>query len=150
MPQSLAAIYVHLVFSTKQRERVLTSEIRERLFPYLAAILNRHHSPALKVGGHHDHVHVLLRLPRTVALSELVGELKGESSKWLKREFPAFGGFAWQAGYGAFSVSASQLDEVSDYIIKQDLHHDTTSFQDEYRRLLNRFGVDYDERYVWD
>ncbi len=150
MGQSLSQLYVHLVFSTKNREPWLSATIQERLFPYLASALNRQDCPALKVGGHIDHLHLLFRLNRTKAASDVVGSIKGESSKWMKREFADTAGFAWQAGFGLFSVSASQLEEVSRYIVDQAEHHRKMTFQEEYRRLLDRFGVEYDERFVWD
>ena len=150
MGQSLSQLYVHLVFSTKHREPWLGAKIQERLFPYLAAALNRQSCPAIKVGGHVDHVHLLFHLNRTKAASDVVGSIKGESSKWMKREVADAGGFAWQAGYGLFSVSASQIDEVGGYIERQSEHHRKMTFQDEYRALLRRFGLEWDERYVWD
>jgi len=150
MGQSLAQLYVHLVFSTRHREPWLGIDIQDRLFAYLAGAMSDQGCPALKVGGHFDHVHVLFRLGRTLAASDVVGSIKGESSKWMKRAFPGMAGFAWQAGYGLFSVSASQVDEVIDYIDRQAEHHRKLGFQEEYRKLLQRFGVEYDERFVWE
>lgn len=149
MPQSLAQIYVHLVFSTKGREPWIGTAIQSQLHAYLAGTLNAIDSPALCVGGMPDHVHLLFRLSRTMALSDAVKAAKVESSKWMKDE----GGvseFAWQAGYGAFSVGASQIDTVTDYIRHQAEHHATRTFQDEFRRLLKRYQIDYNEAYVWD
>jgi REP element-mobilizing transposase RayT len=150
MGQSLSQLYVHLVFSTKHREPWLDTKVQDRLFPYLAAALNRQDCPAIKVGGHVDHVHLLFHLHRTKAASDVVGSIKGESSKWMKREVPTSTGFAWQAGFGLFSVSASQVGDVSDYIGRQSEHHRKMTFQDEYRALLRRFDLEWDERYVWD
>jgi REP element-mobilizing transposase RayT len=109
MPQSLSQLYVHLVFSTRERAGWLTPEVQDRLFPYLAGALKGLDCPTLKVGGHVDHVHLLFRLSKNKAASRVVGDLKGESSKWVKREFPDLEEFAWQAGYGLFSVSSSQV-----------------------------------------
>jgi putative transposase len=149
MPQSLAQIYVHLVFSTKGREPWVTEVIQPGLYAYLAGTLNARACPVLCVGGMRDHVHVLFRLARTVALSEAVKNLKVESSKWMKEE-GGVGEFTWQAGYGAFSVSASQLEVVKAYIRNQEQHHQGRSFQEEFRRLLDVYQIEYNEAYVWD
>jgi len=148
MPQSLAKVYVHLVFSTRGREACLADALRPTLFAYLAGILQNLECSAVKVGGTADHAHVLLVLARTIPLSKVVEEVKKGSSKWLKTQgVPAF---AWQAGYGAFSVSASQVDAVSRYIENQEEHHRKTTFQDEFRQFCRKYGVELDERYVWD
>jgi len=150
MSQSLSQVYVHLIFSTKDREPWLSAQVQERLFPYLAAALNQQDSPALKVGGHMDHVHLLYRMSKNKIPSKVVGEIKARSSKWLKEEFEEMDGFAWQAGYGMFSVSSSLVDEVEEYIARQAEHHRTVTFKEEFRKFLRKYGVDYDERYVWD
>jgi len=148
MPQSLAKVYVHLVFSTQGRETCLAEAVRPNLFAYLAGILQNLECSAVKVGGIADHVHVLFVLARTIPLSKVVEEAKKGSSKWMKTQgVPAF---AWQAGYGAFSVSASQVDIVSKYIENQEEHHRKTTFQDEFRQFCRKYGVQLDERYVWD
>ena len=149
MPQSLAQIYVHLVFSTKDRASLMPDTIQPRLHAYLAGTFNAIDCPAVQVGGMPDHVHILFRLSRTVTLSDAVKAAKVESSKWMKEE----GGvpdFAWQAGYGAFSVSASDVETVTRYIQNQAHHHRARTFQDEFRTLLERYRVEYDEAYVWD
>lgn len=149
MPQSLAQIYVHLVFSTKGREPWVATGLQPRLHAYLAGTLNALDCSALCVGGMPDHVHVLFRLSRTLTISDLVKAAKIESSKWLKEE----GGvsvFAWQAGYAAFSVSASQVEAVTEYIRNQAQHHATRTFQEELRRLLELYQIEYHEAYVWD
>jgi putative transposase len=148
MPQSLAKIYVHLTFSTLHREPWLTEAIRPKLFAYLAGILPNQDCPAVKIGGVADHVHVLFVLTRTLPVSKVVEEAKKGSSKWLKTQ--GVPGFSWQAGYGAFSVSASQVDVVSTYIQNQEQHHRKTTFQDEFREVCRKYGVTLDERYVWD
>jgi putative transposase len=148
MPQSLARVYVHLVFSTLQREPWLQEVMRPALFGYLAGIFQNHDCSAVKIGGTADHIHVLFALHRTLPLSKVVEEVKKGSSKWLKTQgLPAF---AWQAGYGAFSVSASQVEVVSNYIENQEQHHRKTTFQDEFRRFCQRHGVTLNERYAWD
>lgn len=149
MPQSLAQIYVHLVFSTKDREPRIVDDVQPRLHAYLAGTLNAIECPALMVGGMPDHVHLLLRLGRTITLSDVVKAAKVESSKWMKEE-GGVAGFAWQAGYGAFSVSASQLEVVAQNIRQQKEHHATRTFQEEFRALLERYQINYNEAYVWD
>ena len=149
MPQSLANIHIHLIFSTKNRHPCLNAEWRPDLWGYLAGALNGQGCHAVKIGGVDDHVHILFDLGRTVALSDVAGQIKTESSKWIKRERGA-PDFAWQAGYGAFSVSASNVDAVVDYIARQEEHHAKTTFQEEFRAFLTRHGVSWDERYVWD
>jgi REP element-mobilizing transposase RayT len=148
MPQSLARVLVHLVFSTKHREPFLTTDKRGRAFAYLGGTLNAIDCPAVIVGGVADHVHLLFVLSRTMPLSKAVEELKKESSKWAKEAVhPAF---YWQNGYGAFSVSPSNVPQVTAYIENQESHHRILSFQDEFRELLRRHNIAWDERYVWD
>ena len=149
MPQSLAKILVHIVFSTKFRTPVLNADVGRELHAYLAGILKQCNSPAIRIGGTADHVHILCNLSRTLALANVVEEIKTGSSKWLKTKGPEFRTFHWQNGYGAFSVSQSAVDAVVRYIDNQEDHR-RQSFQDEYRALLERYQVAYDERYVWD
>ncbi len=149
MSQSLAQIYIHLVFSTKDREPCISTVIQPKLHAYLAGTLNAVDCPALCVGGMPDHVHLLFRLARTVSLSDAVKTAKVESSKWMKTQ-GSIGHFAWQSGYGAFSVSASQLETVTHYIQKQAEHHAERTFQDEFRRMLELYQINYNEAYVWD
>jgi len=150
MPQSLSQLYVHLIFSTKHREPTLLLPVREDLHAYLAAVLNNQDSPALKVGGMGDHVHALFRLSKNLALAKIVEEVKTSSSKWLKTQGRCLANFHWQSGYGAFSVSAADVEEVVEYIAQQEIHHRVASFQDEFRKLLHAHGMAFDERYVWD
>lgn len=151
MPQSLAKILVHAVFSTHERRPFLRDKtLRADLHSYMAGILTQFESQPLTIGGVEDHVHALFVLSRTTTLADTIKELKRGSTVWLKLEHPNFADFAWQNGYGAFSVAYSQLDDVRKYIGTQDEHHRKTSFQDEYRQLLKRYEVEFDERYVWD
>jgi REP element-mobilizing transposase RayT len=150
MPQSLARVLVHLVFSTKNRVPVLTPEIRGELHPYLSVVLNNDGCPSLRVGGVEDHVHLLFALSRTRTISQIVENVKTSSSKWLKTKGSALADFRWQNGYGIFSVSQSNVDEVVDYILRQEEHHKQMTFQEELRRFFERHEVVYDERYVWD
>ena len=150
MPQSLAKILVQIVFSTKKRAPFITEETEKELFPYQAAILREHKSNALIINGTPDHVHLLCTLPRTISLSKLLEEVKKSSSKWIKTKGARYREFAWQNGYGAFSISPSAVDRAKAYIAKQKEHHRTQTFQDEFRALPRHHQIDYDERYVWD
>jgi len=150
MPQSLSSILIHLVFSTKNREPFLTPEIDAELYPYMATILKALKSPALIINGTSDHVHTLLSLSRVVTIADLVEEVKTESSKWIKTKEKELRNFYWQSGYGAFSIGQSQAPTLRRYIARQKEHHRRVTFQDEYRKFLKVYEVDYDERYVWD
>lgn len=151
MPQSHGAIYLHAVFSTKHRYPFLAdSRLRARVHAYLAEVSNTLNCQALAVGGVADHVHALSRLSRTSTTADWVKEMKRASSLWIKREVPELTDFAWQIGYGAFSVSHRLLDATVRYIAQQEDHHRDHSFQEEYRVLLTRHGVPWNEQYVWD
>jgi len=151
MAQSLAKIIVHIVFSTKNRTPFLRDEaIRRELNSYLAATLRELDSPALLIGSLSDHVHVLFLLSRTHAVCDILEEIKKNSSKWAKTKSPDLRDFQWQNGYGIFSVSQSNVAAVKKYISEQEDHHRTMTFQDEFRRLLEKYEVKFDERYVWD
>jgi len=150
MSQSLAKNILHLIFSTKGREPLLTADLRPLLHSYMGAILNQWDSPAILVNSVADHVHILLCLSKNYALKKVVEEVKKGSSKWIKSKGPDFATFFWQAGYGAFSVSQSNVPSVKRYISNQETHHRRLGFQDEFRAFLKKHGIDYDERYVWD
>ena len=151
MPQSLAKILVHTVFSTKERRPFLRDvSVREELHRYLGGILNQLECQPIIVGGVEDHVHLLACLSRTCPVAEMVKELKRGSSLWIKQRDCALGDFAWQAGYGVFSIGFSQIEATRRYVAEQERHHRKCTFQDELRRLLERYQVAYDERYVWD
>jgi REP element-mobilizing transposase RayT len=150
MPQSLAQLYVHLIFSTKNRERWLTPDIRPEVHAYMGGILNRHDCMPVEINSEPDHVHILFRLGRTIAVSEAVANVKKGTTDWLRARSPEFAGFYWQGGYGAFSVSQSGVEEVRAYIREQQEHHRRRTFQEEFLEFLRRYGVDYDERYLWD
>ncbi len=150
MPQSLARVLVHVVFSTKNREPVLNPEIRKALFPYCASVLNGNGCPALAVGGVEDHMHLLLGLGRTETVARVVEMVKTSSSKWVKRQGEELAAFYWQGGYGAFSVSPTHVQAVVRYISRQEIHHRTVSFQDEFRGLLRRYSMHFEEERVWE
>jgi REP element-mobilizing transposase RayT len=150
MPQSLARIYIHLVFSTKNRRPLLTDESKADLLDYMGGILRDLSCPCLEINTEPDHAHVLFALSRTMTVADIVGQLKKGSTVWLQQQHPLFREFHWQNGYGAFSVSQSNVDSVRDYIRNQHDHHHRQTFQDEFRALLVRHGFDVDERYVWD
>jgi len=148
--QSLAKIYIHLIFSTKERERTLPDEIRPELHAYMGGILKGLGCSAIEINSEPDHAHVLFLLSRTEALSNVVGHLKKSSNDWLREQDPQLAQFFWQAGFGAFSVSQSQLADVRAYIRNQREHHRVRSFQEELRAFLKAYEVEHDERYLWD
>jgi REP element-mobilizing transposase RayT len=151
MPQSLAKIIVHSVFSTKDRRPFLRDKpLREELHRYLGGILNNLDCQPIIIGGVEDHVHILSTLARTHAAAEMIKEVKRSSSHWLKTKSPGLHDFAWQNGYGIFSIGFSQVETVRNYIAGQEEHHRKVSFQDEFREFLKRYDVGFDERYVWD
>jgi REP element-mobilizing transposase RayT len=151
MPQSLSSVFLHIVFSTKERFPFLSdAEVRGQVHAFLGGIAKKLNCPPILVGGVADHVHILIHLGRNVSQADLVKELKRGSNLWIHERFPQIAKFAWQAGYGAFSVSASNVEAVRTYIENQPEHHAKVSFQDEFRAFLEKHGVPFDERYVWD
>jgi putative transposase len=151
VPQSLAQVYLHVVFSTKHRTPWLKGKaLQTELHRYLGGICHRCQAPALVVGGIEDHVHLLCRFSRTLTIADLLRDLKRASSLWLNDQGQELHKFHWQDGHGVFSISPSHVEVVTTYIANQEAHHRTDTFQDEYRRLLVKYGVTFDERYVWD
>ena len=150
MPQSLAKILVHLVFSTKNREPVLTEPVRAPLCAYASAVLRDLDSHVVAINAWRDHVHILFTLSKNRSLAQVVMEVKRATSKWIKTQGPEFAKFHWQSGYGAFSIGQSGVDEVKTYIANQAGHHRVKSFEEEFRSLLKRYEIEFDERYVWD
>jgi len=151
MAQSLSLLWTHLIFSTKNRFPFLSEKtIRTDMHEYLATMLRAQDCETLIVNGVDDHIHALFALSRTHAIASVVKEVKRTSSGWVKELSPKLAKFHWQGGYGAFSVSQSDLEEVIRYIENQEEHHKHITFQDEYRAFLKAYGIDYDERYVWD
>ena len=150
MPQSLARLHVHLVFSTKNREPLITDAVRGALHAYMATVLQNLGCAPVLINSVEDHTHLLFDLARTVSISQAVEDVKKASSKWIKTQGPEFASFAWQSGYGAFAVSESNVEAVREYIANQREHHRKKSFQEEYRQFLERHRIAFDERYVWD
>lgn len=150
MPQSLSQILVHLVFSTKNRDPLLADDIRDELHAYIGGIADNLNARILKAGSVADHIHLLIAHPRTCAPSELVQGIKTGSSRWLKAKGPRYANFHWQGGYGIFSISPSHRRGLEVYIANQAEHHRLVTFQEEYRRLLAKYEIQFDERYVWD
>ena len=146
MAHSFTRNHVHLVFSTKDRCATVPKEWQPRLWAYIAGICKNHEMVCLAVGGTQNHVHILLHLPPKLALSKAVLLLKANSSKWMGEQG---NDFSWQEGYGAFSVSSSNLDQVTRYIQNQEVHHRKTSFEDEFRAILRKHGVEYDLKYAF-
>ncbi len=151
MPQSLSQIYLHIVFSTKNRQPYLSDGVfRKKLYGYMAGICKNLGCPSIRIGGIEDHVHLLVRFSKNIAVKDFIRDLKRSSSKWIKEENPNLLSFGWQAGYGVFSISPSHVSQVQNYIENQAEHHKKETFQDEFRRLCRKYGIKLDERYVWD
>jgi REP element-mobilizing transposase RayT len=149
MAQSYVNLLYHVVFSTRDREPVITEERQPRLYEYMGGIIRNHKGIPLAINGMEDHVHLLAKLRQDEALSDLVRDFKAKSSGWMHKVFPDLSDFAWQNGYGAFTVSASQADAVKDYIAKQKVHHQKRSFKEEFVSFLRANEVEFDERYLW-
>jgi putative transposase len=149
MAGSFTSLHVHIVFSTKERRPILGSSLREVLFPYVAGIVQAEKGQLIEGGGLDDHVHLLVQLHQQTSVAECARLIKANSSKWL-REKHDDRWLGWQDGYGAFSVSRSNVPDVRTYIRNQEQHHAKMSFQDEFRSLLERHGISFDERYVWE
>jgi putative transposase len=150
MANTFTCLRFHAVFSTKHREPWIRTEVQDRLWAYLAGIAHKNKMKALLIGGVDDHVHMLLGLPPSLAVSDALKKIKGASSGWISENLPGCLGFGWQDGYGAFTVSKSQVPEVEDYIRGQREHHRVRTFKEEYRALLERHEIDYKECYLWD
>ena len=150
MPQSYAALYCHIIFSTKNREPLIPGELQSRLYAYMGGVLRKEGDVLLAAGGMPDHVHLLASLTRQASVAEVVRVVKANSSGWIHETFPPMSNFAWQNGYGAFSVSASAVPAVKRYLAEQEEHHRTRTFQEEFVEFLRRHGIDYDERYLWE
>ena len=150
MSQSFASLHYHLIFSTKSRAPAITDDLASRLYEYLGGLLRFHKGVLLAAGGMADHVHLLVGLNREMSVAEAVRLVKANSSKWIHETFTDRQAFVWQTGYGAFTVSYSNIDQVKQYIDGQAEHHRRRTFQEEFMAFLKRHGIEYDERYMWD
>ena len=150
MAQTLVSLYVHVIFSTKTRAELIAPTIEPELFAFIGGILNKNKSKLIAANGTKDHIHLLISLCKNLGLSELVGDIKRDSSVWIKKRDAQFQDFHWQDGYGAFSIGYSQIETVKSYIARQKIKHAKVSFKDEFRGFLRKYDVEYDERFVWD
>lgn len=149
MAHTFSQVLVHFVFSTKGHAALLDAEVKEELIPYLGGAVRDMGGKALAINGPFDHIHVLASMPMTVAMADFMRDLKANSSGWVHRRYPKLAQFAWQRGYGAFSVSESNRKTVQAYIANQEEHHRRVTFKEEFLNLLKRHGIEYDERYLW-
>lgn len=149
MAHSYICAYMHYVFSTKSRQKIITPDLERRLWPYMGGIARENKMKALAIGGVEDHVHLLISLPSTLAIAKAIQLIKGGSSKWVTDTFPSHRDFEWQEGYGAFSISVSRVEKTIAYIKNQKEHHRTQTFEEEYKAILRKHGIDYDERYLF-
>lgn len=149
MANTYTSLHYHIVFSTKNRELWIEPGVEQRIWAYLGGIAKQNKMKPLQIGGIDDHVHLLLGAPAVLAPAKIAQLIKGGSSAWIQETFPRMKGFGWQDGYGAFTVSTSNMPSVIEYIQGQREHHRTKSFQEEYRALLKRHEIEIDERYVW-
>ncbi len=150
MSHSIVKILVHIVFSTKNRADLITPEIENELFRYIHGIVENNKSKLIIAGGMPNHIHLLVSLPKKIDVPELIGDIKRDSSSWIKKQGTEFQNFYWQKGYGAFSIGQSQVAIVTRYIKNQKEHHKKRVFEDEFRALLKKYEIEYDERYLWD
>jgi REP element-mobilizing transposase RayT len=150
MAHTFTHLLAHIIFSTKNREPLLDADLKPRLFAYMGGIVRELGGAALLINGPTDHVHLLVSLPSTKSISDFMRVLKTNSSRWVHEQFPAKQTFAWQTGYGAFSVSESNRCAVEKYIANQEEHHRVTDFKDEFISFLKRHGMGYEEKYLWD
>lgn len=140
---------MHCVFSTRERRPIITPDLQSRLWPYIGGIARENKMKAIAIGGVEDHIHLLLSLPSTLSISKAMQLIKGGSSKWIHDTFSQHHAFAWQEGYGAFSVGISGVDRTAAYIENQAAHHSRTGFKTEFVEFLKKHRIEYDERYIW-
>jgi len=149
MAQTLVSLLVHIIFSTKNRANLITPAIEPELYKYISGTLRNMESPCLKIGGTANHLHLLVSQSKNIALAFLLEELKKSSSKWIKHQDASFRSFQWQEGYGAFTIGQSNVAALKRYIELQKNHHRRRSFEEELLGLLKKYGVEYDEQYIW-
>ena len=150
MSRTFTHLFTHIVFSTKNRARLIVPDLKPELHAYLGGLTREIKGTAVAINGMEDHVHLLVSLPPTISVSDALGFIKTNSSKWVHQKWPRRSSFAWQLGYGAFGVSKSNIPEVEDYIRRQEKHHRKLTYKEEFLAFLRKHGIDYDERYVWD
>jgi REP element-mobilizing transposase RayT len=148
MSHSYVSALYHCVFSAKERRKIITEDLQERLWPYMGGIARENRMKALEIGGVEDHVHLLLSIPSTLTIANAMQLIKGGSSKWVHDTFPKYKDFEWQEGYGAFTVGISQVPDTKNYIRNQHEHHRTKTYQEEFITFLEKHGIEYDRRYV--
>ena len=150
MSHTYTKLITHIVFSTKNRSPFLDHELRPRLFPYMGGIVRESDGKPILINGIADHVHMLVSMPAKLAVSDLLRIVKANSSRWVHEQFPTRRKFAWQTGFGAFSVSHRDVESVRNYIANQEEHHRRVTFQEEFLDFLKEYGIEYDEKYLWD
>ncbi|TVR37535.1 MAG: IS200/IS605 family transposase [Balneolaceae bacterium] len=150
MPQSLSKVYVHIIFSTKYRQKLIDRDIQAELFDYIGGVAKALMCYPVQVGGRRDHIHILCTLSRQICQAELIQKVKQSSSKWIKTKNEKYSNFYWQDGYSIFSVKGAEVEVVKSYILNQEIHHKKIGFKEEYRIFLKKHNIEYDERYVWD
>lgn len=149
MSQSLSKLYVHIVFHTKYNQALIKPEVEQELYAYIGGIIKENQSFPIRINGVADHIHILATMSKNIALAKFVEEIKRNSSRWIKTKGPEYQNFAWQGGYGGFSVSPSVLERVKKYIENQKEHHKKVAFRDEYLQFLTEHGVAFDEDHLW-
>ncbi len=149
MAGSYISAYVHYVFSTKNHRKQIVPDLEPRLWAYIGGIARQHKMKALAINGTYDHAHLMISLPSTISIAKAIQLIKGNSSKWVHDSFPKYKNFEWQDGYGAFTVSRSQINKVISYIKNQKEHHQKTTFQEEFLALLKKHNIEYNEQYIW-
>ena len=149
MATTFTSIYIHYVFSTKNRENLIDNKMKSHLWAYMGGIARQNKMVALAVGGTGNHIHMLLSIPAAISPSKAIQLVKANSSKWINEENPKKSGFSWQVGYSGFSVSPRQIQHVINYIQGQEEHHRIKTFEEEYVGFLKDSGIEYDERYLW-
>ncbi|MBD3311677.1 MAG: IS200/IS605 family transposase [Candidatus Magasanikbacteria bacterium] len=149
MAQSLSKMFIHIIFHKKYNSPVILNETKNELFAYMGAILKDNESTPILINGVEDHVHILCVMSKNIALSKLIEEIKKNSSRWIKTKGKHYKNFAWQGGYGGFSVSSSLHEKTKKYIQNQEAHHKKMSYKEEYLLFLKEYGIEFDEKYLW-
>lgn len=150
MPSTYTNLLYHIVFSTKERIPLITKDHQEELYKYIGGIIRAEGGVQLGIGGTSDHIHILARIKPAISVSDMLGKIKSNSSKWANDHKMKMRKFGWQEGYAAFTVSESQVPSVREYIRNQEQHHRRQTYQEEFLALLERHGIEYDSRYLWD